>query len=123
MNQNDLYDQFDIILNKYGAQAVSAIQQRITDAGKVKSGALRDSIEFQVDGQVLNILALDYFDFLEYGTRKGIVPTDLLSETEPIFTEMSIEMAQASAGFAAQVVRDALLQSISGLSNIKLETQ
>lgn len=120
MNVEELNQTFNSILAQYGDRAVQAIRQRLIEAGKVKTGALLASIQYEVDNGTFNILALEYFDFLEYGTSRGIQPTDLLSELDPIFVEMNVELAQVQANLVQVSVRETLSQSLNGLSNITL---
>lgn len=117
---DELSVEIDEVLRLYGAQIVEAIKGRIIEAGKVRTGAMLESIAFSIDGQTLNITAIDYFNYLQYGTSRGIEPTDLLSEVEPIEQEMFDRIAQVNGSYVLTKLSNALIESV-GAYEVKTE--
>lgn len=73
--ESELQEGITKILNSYGELIVDNIKQQISNAGKIATGNLINSIGFQIvvnEQQVsLEILAADYFQWVDQGRRPG----------------------------------------------------
>lgn len=73
----------------------TAIQEVIRENGLIDTGLLIDTVQVTIENMEINVLAQDYYKFLDEGTRRGIRAYNLTEQIarHPLFIAAEEKMA------------------------------